>query len=283
MGLAIPFPNAFTSNTLNGAFYPLSISAYENQGALGLDIAPQRVVDMCDLLTAYEAVTVFGVEQTSVHDSKGRRPLSISEIAAEDYINNREIDAETIVVTPANLKRLLAFSSIAQAGFILVGMSVQSAAGETSVIYFILIYLFSNLGAFGVITLVSARTGKEELSDYAGFYKTNPFLTWILALSLFSLAGIPPAAGFFGKFFLLMAGAAKENYLLLVIAALNMVVSLYYYLVVIKVMFTSKNDHPIEHLPTGIVPLTGFIICMAGVVLTGLYGDVYNYIYSLVR
>jgi hypothetical protein len=130
MGLAIPFPNAFTSNTLNGAFYPLTISAYENQGALGLDISPQRVVDMSDLLTAYEAITVFGVEQSSVHDSKGRRPLSISEIAAEDYINNREIDAETIVVTPANLKRLLAgfFPSKLQA------FSLPAIASEDEII-----------------------------------------------------------------------------------------------------------------------------------------------------
>jgi len=108
MGLNIPFPNAFTSNTLNGAFYPLTISAYESGGALGMDIAPQRVVDLCDLFQAYETITVFGVEQNSALDSKGRRPLSISEIAAEDYINNREIDAETIVVSPGNLKRLLA-------------------------------------------------------------------------------------------------------------------------------------------------------------------------------
>jgi len=101
-----------------------------------------------------------------------------------------------------NLKRLLAFSSIAQIGFILVGMSGQSDTATVSVLYFVLIYLFSNLGAFGVITLVSALTGKETLADYKGFHSTNPGLSWVLAISLFSLAGIPPVAGFFGKFFL---------------------------------------------------------------------------------
>ncbi len=108
MGMNIPFPNAFTSNTLGGSFYPLRVSAYEYRGVLGMDLSPQRVVDLCDLLQPYEAITVFGVEQTSALDSKGRRPLSISEIATDDYINHREIDAETIVLSPGNLKRLLA-------------------------------------------------------------------------------------------------------------------------------------------------------------------------------
>ena len=130
MGLNIPFPNAFTSNNLNGAFYPLTISAYESGGALGIDLAPQRVVDVCELFQAYEAITVFGVEQNSALDLKGRRPLSISEIAAEDYINNREIDAETVVVSPGNMKRLLA-------GFFptkLQAFSLPSAASEDEII-----------------------------------------------------------------------------------------------------------------------------------------------------
>jgi NADH-quinone oxidoreductase subunit N len=124
-----------------------------------------------------------------------------------------------------NMKRFLAFSSIAQVGFILIGISGQSATGIASVIYFILVYLFSNLGAFGVISLVSAVTGKENLDDYRGFYKTNPRLSWVLAISLFSLAGIPPTAGFFGKFFLLLVGAGNKrvpeshlNYILITIA-----------------------------------------------------------------
>jgi NADH-quinone oxidoreductase subunit N len=182
-----------------------------------------------------------------------------------------------------DMKRFLAFSSIAQVGFILVGLTAQSVEGGSSVIYFILIYIFSNLGAFGIVSIVSAITGKENMDDYKGFYKTNPLLTWVLAISLFSLAGVPPMAGFFGKFFLLFAGAGKGNYLLIVIAALNMVVSLYYYLKVIKAMFMDTNDNPIEKIHSNWQPKMGMAICVGGIVITGIASGAYNYIYSLLK
>jgi NADH-quinone oxidoreductase subunit N len=182
-----------------------------------------------------------------------------------------------------NMKRFLAFSSIAQIGFILVGLSSQSTAGSSSVIFFILVYIFSNLGAFGVISLVSAITGKEDMDDYRGFYKTNPILSWVLAISLFSLAGVPPMAGFFGKFFLLFAGAGKGNYSLIIIAALNMVVSLYYYLKVIKIMFMDANEHPIEKIKTHWQPKIAMAICVGGILVTGIASGAYNYIHSLLK
>jgi NADH-quinone oxidoreductase subunit N len=180
-----------------------------------------------------------------------------------------------------NLKRLLAFSSIAQMGFILVGISGSSRAGSASAVYFVLIYIFSNLGAFGVVSFISARTGKEDISDYKGLYATNPWLSWGMAISLFSLAGIPPTAGFFGKFFLLMAGAGKGNYGLITIAALNMVIALYYYLRVIRAIFMDVNERPIERLKPPLLPNIAIFICLAGILLTGLVGWVYDYIYSL--
>jgi NADH-quinone oxidoreductase subunit N len=180
-----------------------------------------------------------------------------------------------------NLKRFLAFSSISQVGFILIGISGSSQAGSASVVYFVLIYLFSNLGAFGVISLVSALTGKETVNEYRAFYKTNPLLCWVLAISLFSLAGIPPTAGFFGKFFLLMAGMGHGNYVLITIAALNMIVSLYYYLRVVKAMFMDTNEKPIEKILIPFFPKLALFICLAGIVLTGLLSVVYDYIYSL--
>ncbi len=180
-----------------------------------------------------------------------------------------------------NMKRFLAFSSIAQVGFILIGISGQSIEGVTAVVYFILIYVFSNLAAFGVISLISALAGKENVDDYKGLYKTNPALTWILTIALFSLAGIPPTAGFFGKFFLLIAGAGKGNYILITIAAINMVIALYYYLRVVKAMFMDENSNPIQKLTIDFLPKISFIICIIGIVVVGVYSNIYQYIYNL--
>ncbi len=181
-----------------------------------------------------------------------------------------------------NIKRFLAFSSIAQVGFILVGISSNSIVGTTSVVYFILIYVFSNLAAFGVAAAIAEQTNKENIDDYKGMYKTNPFLSWVLALALFSLAGIPPTAGFFGKLFLLTAGASKGNYGFIIIAALNMVISLYYYLRVIRSVFMEKNDQPLEKIKIEPSAKFALIICGAGIILIGLLSWIYDYINSLV-
>jgi NADH-quinone oxidoreductase subunit N len=185
-----------------------------------------------------------------------------------------------------NLKRFLAFSSIAQVGFILIGISGSSRAGTASVIYFILIYVFSNLAAFGVVSTVSALTGKETINDYKSLYKTNPLLSWVLTIALFSLAGVPPTAGFFGKYFLLMAGTgvagSKGVIIWIIIAALNLVVSFYYYLKVVKAIFMDPNETPIEKLAVHFIPKIAMIICVAGIVLTGLFSFIYEYIYYII-
>jgi len=184
-----------------------------------------------------------------------------------------------------NLKRFLAFSSIAQVGFILIGVSGSSQAGTASVIYFILIYVFSNLAAFGVISFISAVTGKETIDDYKALYKTNPFLSWVITIALFSLAGVPPTAGFFGKYFLLMAGTgiagSKGLIIWIIIAALNLIISFYYYLRVVKAIFMDANETPIEKLSIPFLPKLAMIICVASVVLTGLFSFIYEYIFSL--
>jgi NADH-quinone oxidoreductase subunit N len=180
-----------------------------------------------------------------------------------------------------NFKRFLAFSSIAQVGFILVGMSSNSPVGTTSVVYFILIYTFSNLAAFGVAAAIASQTGKEKIDDYKGLYQTNPFLSWVLALALFSLAGIPPTAGFFGKLFLITAGATKGNYMFITIAALNMIVSLYYYLKVVRAVFMDKNEQPIEKINVQSSTKFALIICGVGIVLVGLLSWIYDYIEAL--
>lgn len=180
-----------------------------------------------------------------------------------------------------NMKRFLAFSSIAQVGFILIGLSGVSKMGMASVIYFLLIYLFSNLAAFGVIALVSANTGKENVDDFKGFYKTNPFLSWVLAIALFSLAGVPPTAGFFGKFFLIMAGAERGNYVWIIFAALNMIISFYYYLRIVKAIFMDENENPIQKILVPALPKLAMVICLVGIISTGFLSWIYEAIYNL--
>src|SRR5258706_12274196 len=186
-----------------------------------------------------------------------------------------------VALRQQNMKRFLAFSSIAQVGFILIGISGSSSLGTTSAVYFILIYVFSNLGAFGVVQMISSLTGKERIDDYKGLYKTNPFLTWILTLSLFSLAGIPPTAGFFGKLFLLTAGASQGNYVLITIAALNMIISLYYYLKVVRAMFMDANENPVERIKGSTPANAALIICAIGIVVVGLISSIYDYINNI--
>ena len=180
-----------------------------------------------------------------------------------------------------NIKRFLAFSSIAQAGFIMLGVINNSAFGVATVIYFILVYMFSNLGAFGVASAIQTETGKESIDDYKGFYRTNPKLSLVMILSLFSLAGIPPVAGFFGKFFLFTAAAEKGYYILVLIAVLNTIISLYYYLLVIKAMFIDKNDAPIEHFRSNLPMKISLVVCVLGIVITGFTSFVFDYMVVL--
>ena len=191
------------------------------------------------------------------------------------------ITGNLFAIRQNNFKRFLAFSSIAQIGFILVGITGSSQLGTSTVVYFILIYIFSNLAAFGVVSVVSAFNGKENIDDYKGFYKTNPVLSWILVIALFSLAGVPPTAGFFGKFFLLMSGASKGNYLLISIAALNMIISFYYYLRIVKVIFMDATDRPMEKVSVSFMPRMALYVCTIGVVVAGVVGSVFDYIHSL--
>ena len=198
-----------------------------------------------------------------------------------------------------NMKRFLAFSSIAQVGFILVAVSGANAASVTSVTFFILVYLFSNLAAFGVAALLEASPeeaddtphnpafgnewGMERISEYRGLVKRSPLLTWIMALALFSLAGIPPAAGFFGKVFLLGAGAFSGAYWLIIIAGLNMMVSLYYYLKVVRMMFIPEPLPKATKIYPDPMVRFGLLLCAAGIVLAGIVSWIYEYIASTVQ
>ncbi|HPT11500.1 MAG TPA: NADH-quinone oxidoreductase subunit N [Bacteroidales bacterium] len=180
-----------------------------------------------------------------------------------------------------NMKRFLAFSSISQAGFFLLALISGSELGMATLIYYVLVYIFSNLGAFGVVAAISNQCGKESMDDYDGLYHTNPKLSLVMMLAMFSLAGIPPVAGFFGKFFLFAAAAGKGFYVLVTIAVLNTIISLYYYLLVVKSMFINKNQTPIQPFKSDGMTRLGLIICVAGIVVVGFASGLFEIIRNL--
>ncbi|GGK22629.1 NADH-quinone oxidoreductase subunit N [Yeosuana aromativorans] len=180
-----------------------------------------------------------------------------------------------------NMKRFLAFSSIAQAGFILLGLMAGNQLGTATIIYFVMIYIFSNLAAFGVVQAISLQTGKENMTDYEGLYRTNPNLSLVMMLGLFSLAGIPPVAGFFGKFFLFTAAASKGYYLLVFLAVVNVTISLYYYLLVVRAMFLRTSDQAIPYFKNKLYMRLGLMVTVIGILVLGLYSPLYDYIFEL--
>jgi len=180
-----------------------------------------------------------------------------------------------------NMKRFLAFSSIAQAGFLLLGILSGTNVGMATVVFYVLVYIFSNLAAFGVVQIISQQTGKENMDDYNDLYKTNPKLSLALMLALFSLAGIPPVAGFFGKFFLFTAAAQQGYYWLVFIALINTIISLYYYLMPVKAMFINTSDSPIAKFKTDWVSKLALSISIAGMAIVGLYSVIYENILSM--
>lgn len=180
-----------------------------------------------------------------------------------------------------NIKRFLAFSSITQAGFIFIAIASGTASSMASVVYFMLVYLCSNLAAFTVVSIVSENSGKESMDDYAGFYKNNPKLALVLMMSLFSLAGVPPTAGFFGKLFLLTSGAGAGLLSLIIVAAVNMVIALYYYLRWVRVMFSEPNEQAIASITSDWSSRIVMIAGILGILFTGFAGFVFDYIQSL--
>jgi len=177
-----------------------------------------------------------------------------------------------------NIKRFLAFSSIAQAGYLVLGVLAGTAYGMATVVFYLLVYLFSNLAAFGVAGVVEKQSGTLELSAYKGFYATNPKLSFVMMLAMFSLAGIAPFAGFFSKLFVFSAAADEGYYLLVLIAALNVIIGLYYYLRVVKAMFIDKGVEPVPAFSTDGWHRISLIICTVGVLLTGVISALFHVI-----
>jgi NADH-quinone oxidoreductase subunit N len=183
-----------------------------------------------------------------------------------------------------NMKRFLAFSSISQAGYIMLGIEAFNGMGVAALMYYILVYIFSNLAAFGVIGAIENNTGKVYMQDYNGLYKTNPRLAFTMMLAMFSLAGIPPFAGFFSKFFI-FTGAINQGsvaiYVLVLIALINTIISLYYYLLVVKAMFISEEESVIPTFRSACSERFAMWICVAGILLLGVVSCFYNHLLAI--
>ena len=184
--------------------------------------------------------------------------------------------ANLFALRQQNLKRLMAFSSISQAGYIMLGVISGSAQGMTSLVYYVLIYMFANLTVFTVITIVALRAGKVTREDYNGLYTTNPKLAFLMTLALFSLAGIPPFAGFFSKFFIFAAAFEGGFHLLVFIALINTIISLYYYLKIVKAMYINKSDEPIAAFRSDNYTRASLAICTLGIVVLSIASVVYQ-------
>ena len=189
--------------------------------------------------------------------------------------------ANLFAIRQSNLKRFMAFSSISQAGYIMLGVIGGTAQGMTAMVYYILVYAAANLGVFAVITIVALRSQKFTLEDYAGLYKTNPKMAFLMTISLFSLAGIPPFAGFFSKFFIFMAAFEAGFHLLVFIALVNTVISLYYYLLIVKAMYITPSDNPIPTFRSDRCTKWGLALCTLGIIGLGIASIVYQSIDKL--
>ena len=187
-------------------------------------------------------------------------------------------------IRQSDLKRFMAFSSISQAGYIMLAVLGNSQMGIAALTYYVLVYVAANLAVFTVINVVEQRSelGRQPaIADLNGFYQTNPKLSFLLTLALFSLAGIPPFAGMFSKFFVFMAAAEQGSfaaYFVVFIALINTVVSLYYYLLIVKAMYITKTDSPLATFRSDEATRIALGVCTVGVALFGVCSCVFDWI-----
>jgi NADH-quinone oxidoreductase subunit N len=190
-----------------------------------------------------------------------------------------------MAIRQSELKRFMAFSSISQAGYIMLAVVGNSTASLTALTFYVLVYVAANMAVFTVISTVEENNGgKTQMSAYNGLYQTNPKLALLMTLALFSLAGIPPFAGMFSKFFVFMSAVGGHEsapfwpYFVVFIALINTVVSLYYYLLIVKAMYITKEENPLPTFRNGAAINWSLAICTAGILLFGICSCIYEWI-----
>jgi proton-translocating NADH-quinone oxidoreductase, chain N len=190
--------------------------------------------------------------------------------------------ANLFAIRQTELKRFMAFSSISQAGYIMLAVVANNSLGIAALSYYVLIYVVANMAVFTIIGIIEEHNnGTTEMESYNGLYSTNPKLSLIMTLALFSLGGIPPFAGMFSKFFVFMSAVEQGNtlsYAIVFIALINTVVSLYYYLLIVKAMYINKNDNALPTFKSDVNTKVALTICTAGILLLGVCSFVFEYI-----
>ena len=192
--------------------------------------------------------------------------------------------ANLFAIRQKELKRFMAYSSISQAGYIMLAVVGASQYGVAALSYYVLVYVAANLAVFSVINAVEHNNGgRTDIRAYDGFYSRNPKLAFLMTVALFSLAGIPPFAGMFSKFFVFMAAAQQGStwaYAVVFIALVNTVVSLYYYLLIVKAMYICQAENPLPTFRTDMGTKVALFLCTAGILLFGIFSCVYNWIFA---
>jgi NADH-quinone oxidoreductase subunit N len=175
-----------------------------------------------------------------------------------------------VAIAQRNIKRMLAYSGIAQIGTIVIGLAAGSRKGADSVLFYLLTYLFANLGAFAVVIAFSQTSNSDEIEDYSGLNRRSPFLAFSMLVFLFSLAGVPPLAGFIGKIYVFVAAVEQELYTLIVVGLVSIIISMYYYIIVVKKMYINE---PMDPTPIPVSrPLKAVIaISLAGTFVLGIW------------
>ncbi len=175
-----------------------------------------------------------------------------------------------VAIAQKNIKRLLAYSGIAQIGNIMIGLAAGTKQGSDAIMFYLLTYMFANLGAFAVVIAVNHAIKSDEIEDYNGLNRRSPFLAAAMLIFLLSLAGVPPLAGFIGKIYLFIAAMNQELYTLLIVGLINIVISMYYYLIVVKKMYINEPTDP-SPIQTSLPIKVAVYVGIAGTLLLGIY------------
>ena len=196
--------------------------------------------------------------------------------------------ANLFAIHQKDLKRFMAYSSISQAGYIVLAIVGNGAMSASALSFYVLIYIAANMAVFTIISSIEEHNGgRVDMDSYNGLYQTNPRLAFLMTLALFSLGGIPPFAGMFSKFFVFMAAVESADicttvgalaYSVVFIALINTVISLYYYLLIVKAMYIKPNSSPLPNFKSATSTKLALAVCTAGVILFGVCSMVYHWI-----